>query len=114
MIDKKSLKILKFIKKNSNISLDELNNKFGIYAKDSVAFMQKNEYIINDLKGYLPCTNGQMPIRTNKFRISPKGLAYLQEKRKEAIKFWLPIIIADTLSTAAMGISIYSILLQHR
>lgn len=114
MVDKKSVKILKFIKKNPNIPLDELKKKYGEFANDSLAFLQKNNYIINETKGYAPVHNGSIPVKSNKFRISPKGLAYLQEKRKEAIKYWLPIITADALSATAIGVSIYSIWLQYQ
>ena len=110
MIDKKSFKILKHIKKNVNISLDELKSRYGEWANDHISFLQKNEYILNDIKGYLPCTNGQMPIRKNKFRISPKGLAYLQELKIERRKYWIPIILSNLMAAAALTVSIIALL----
>lgn len=112
MIDKKSYKILKFIKKNSNVSVEDLKKKYGDFSKDNISFLQKNEYVINDIKGYLPATNGQLPIRTNKLRISPKGLAYLQELKVESRKYWFPIILSNLIAIAALIVSIYSIYLQ--
>ena len=84
----------------------------GDFSKDNISFLQKNEYIINDIKGYLPATNGQLPIRTNKLRISPKGLAYLQELKVESRKYWFPIILSNLIAIAALIVSIYSIYLQ--
>ena len=105
MIDKISVKMLKYIKKHANVTLDELKSKFGEYAGDFVLFLQKDKYIINNTAGYLPTANGPLSKTTNQFRISPYGLAYLQETRKERRKYWIPIILSDLMAAAALVIS---------
>ena len=51
MIDRLSVKMLKYIKKHTNVTLDDLKSKFGEYSDDYIRFLQKDNYIINDLNG---------------------------------------------------------------
>lgn len=106
MIDKLSFKILRYIKKNSQISIDDLKQKFEDSTLDSLNFLEKDGYIIRDIIGKFPVANGFVSSKGNKYRISPKGLAYIQEQRIERIKYWVPIIFADLLSIAAIIVSI--------
>lgn len=106
MIDRLSVKMLKYIKKHTNVTLDDLKSKFGEYSDDYIRFLQKDNYIINDLNGYHPVVNGTVPIKTNRFHISPKGIAYLQETRIERRKYWVPIILSNLMAAAALVISI--------
>lgn len=106
MIDKTSVKMLKYIKKHANVSLDEIKTEFGEFTVDFVIFLQNDKYIINEVRKYIPTENGPAPDRTNKFRISPKGLSYLQETRKERRKYWIPIILSNLMAAAALVISI--------
>lgn len=106
MIDKLSLKVLKYIKKNIKISIDDLKQKFGDNISDNLNFLEKDEYIIRDTIGHFRTANGFVPSKGNKYRISPKGSAYIQEQRIERVKYWVPIIFADILSISAIIVSI--------
>ena len=100
MLDTQTLKILKYINKNPNVSLKTLTAKFGENCKDSTKLLQKND----ESAGYHP--TAFVPMYKNIFRILPQGEAYLQSISKERIKYWVPIIIADLLSAAAIVVSI--------
>jgi hypothetical protein len=104
MLDTQTLKILKHINKNPNVSLKTLTAKFGESCKDSTKLLQKNDFISNESAGYHP--TAFVPMYKNIFRILPQGKAYLQSISKERIKYWVPIIIADLLSAAAIVVSI--------
>ena len=106
MIDKTSVKMLKYIKKHANVTLDELSAEFGDYAKDAVDFLRTDKQIIDDVQRCYPTANGAIPIRSGKYRISPKGLAYLRETRAERRRYWIPIILSNLMALAALIISI--------
>ena len=106
MIDKLSLKVLKYIKKNVQIPIYDFKQKFGDNISDNLNFLEKNEYIIRDTIGYFRTANGFVSSKGNEYRISPKGLAYIQEQQIERVKYWIPIIFADILSISAIIVSI--------
>lgn len=104
MLDKNTVKILKFINKNPDVTLEELKEHFGNECNDSVMYLYKNSYIANKSKGYHPLTHSQ--IYANEYRILPHGKSYLQNTPKEAFLKIYPQII----STAALIVSIIALL----
>lgn len=106
MIDKSSYQILKYLKMKDKISIETLKQQFGSNTSDDLMFLEKDGYIIRDTKGYIPTANGFVSSKEKNYRISPKGRAYIQEHKIEKIKYWVPIILADLLSTVAIIVSI--------
>lgn len=106
LIDKLSYKILKYLKGKDKIPIETLKKQFGDYISDSLNFLEKDGYVVRDTIGHFPTANGFVSSKENKYRISPSGLAYIQEQRIERIKYWVPIIFADLLSIAAIIVSI--------
>lgn len=106
MIDKSSYKILKHLKGQDKISIETLKQQFGNTISDDLYFLEKDGYIIRDTIGNIPTANGFVPSKENKYRISPKGRAYIYEQRTEKTKYWVPIFLADLLSIAAIIVAI--------
>lgn len=102
MLDRKSVKVLKFIKDNPNKTTHRINEAFGENMFVYVDGLLKNEYIFRP-ETYSPY-NGTGHINT--FKISSKGIAYLENRPKETLKYWIPIIISTLISIAALIISI--------
>ena len=106
LIDKLSYKILKYLKDNDKVPIEIVEKQFKDNISDSLIFLEKDRYIIRDTIGSFPTANGFVSSKDNKYRISPKGRAYIQEHKIERIKYWVPIILADLLSIAAIIVSI--------
>ena len=109
MIDKLSLKVLKYIKKNDKISINDLKQKFGDNISDNLNFLEKDGYIIRNIIGHFPTANGFVSSKGNEYRMSPKGSAYIQEQRTERIKYWVPIILSNLMAAAALVVSIIAL-----
>ena len=104
MLDKLSLKILRYIKDHPKVSLSDRQSKFSDNCDSNVYYLFKEEYISNELRGHTGITN--TPVYRNIYEILPKGTAYLEELPK--IRFFkiYPLVI----STIAIIISLISML----
>lgn len=99
MLDKFTLKILRHIEKNPNITLDSLKNTFSDSCISSVSYLWKEEYISNKSNGYHAITRTH--IYNNSYTITPKGSSYLEELPKNLFFKIYPLVI----STLALIIS---------
>jgi hypothetical protein len=109
MLSKKSLKLLRYIKKHSNITIAALREKFGKSVDSFVMDLWKNEYIENKKMERTTKVKTDMTLPIGDYTISPKGLAKLESLPREKLKFWLPM----TLSVIALIVSIISVYLQY-
>lgn len=106
MIDKLSYKVLRVLNGKGKVPIENLRQQFGDNISDDLYFLETDRYIIRDTIGGIATANGFVSSKENKYRISPKGKAYIHERRVERIKYWVPIILADLLSIAAIITSI--------
>lgn len=106
MIDKFSLKILRYIKKNADITLEQLKSKFGDHVSDTLTSLEKQGFIINPTIKVFPTSNGFAKNKANKYKISPEGKSHLEERKDTIIRYWIPIFI----SLISIVISIISLI----
>lgn len=108
MLDKFSTKILKFINGNLSVDLKTLNEKFRQDCSESIDFLIEEKFIVFTACGtYIDYSEDEPCYVLNyQYNITPAGLAYLQSLTKERLKYWVPIILADLLSIAALIVSI--------
>lgn len=105
-MNKYCYKILKHIAKPS---VDCSREKFYQMYCPSVAEMSL-EYLIG--KGYIFHTDVAYELPEGKevevdcFGITMEGLSYLQDKKSNDCKFWIPIIISNIMSFGALVVSI--------
>jgi hypothetical protein len=104
MLDKFTLKILRYIKRNPDVTLDNLKTTFSDKCTPSVSHLWKEEYISNKQVGYHAVVNS--PIYNNSYTITPKGLSYLEELPKNSFFKIYPLVI----STLALIISALALL----
>lgn len=102
MIDKKSVKVLKKIKSNENITLEELKKMYGESIISTVKSLENKGLVINPTAGSIPVSNGFAKVKANKYIISPDGRAYLEEQRDIIIRYWIPILISYALSIISL------------
>jgi hypothetical protein len=102
MLDKKSVQVLKYIKNNPNKTANKISAAFGENVSVYINGLLKDEYITRpeiyspyDGTGYI-----------NVYTISSKGIAYLENRPKKALRFWVPMIISYLISIAALIVSI--------
>lgn len=93
MLDKMSLKLLRFLKKQSEpVSKEALIAKFGARVAESIRYLEKAEYIKSG-STFLPHTNSSgsraFYISNGKYEIASLGLAYLQSKPGKDFDRWL-------------------------
>ena len=94
LLDKTSVKVLKEIKRNSNISLNELQNIYGDNVIYILKSLEKKGFIINPTVRCIKVANGFASDKANKYTISPDGRAYLEEQKDKIIRYWIPILIS--------------------
>lgn len=104
MLDKFTLKILRYIKRKPDVTLDNLKKTFSDNCTSSVSYLWKEEYISNKRVGYHTVVNS--PIYNNSYTITPKGLSYLEELPKNSFFKIYPLVI----STLALIISALALL----
>ena len=103
LLDKSTVKILRYIQTHPNISLFDLKESFSDCNKN-ISYLCKEEYISNNIKGYSGVTCSA--IHSNSFSITPKGSAYLENLPKQAFFKIYPLVI----STSALLVSILALL----
>ena len=95
-MDKKSLKILKYLKSNGPATSSDLekliNNKY--IAEATINYLLSNEFIYGT--GKYPFYTGEnfKLIKTEPFILAPKGFSFLENKPKDILRYWTPIIIS--------------------
>lgn len=104
MLDSMSLKILRYIKAHPQANLSELKAKFSDNCEPNVRYLCSEQYINNELKGYLGIISA--PVYKNIYTILPKGTAYLEELPKNRFLKIYPLIV----STIAVVISLIALL----
>jgi hypothetical protein len=104
LLDKLSLKILKYISKHPNIHIKDLQLKFSVNCESNVKYLWKNEFIRNEISGYSGVI--QVATYTNQFVITPKGTSYIEEIPKNRFFKIYPLII----STLALITSLLALL----
>lgn len=102
MLDKKSVQVLKYIKNNPNKTANKISAAFGENVSVYINGLLKDEYIARP-ESYSPLGGTG---HVNVYKISAKGIAYLENRPKETLKYWIPIIISTLISIAALIISI--------
>lgn len=104
MLDKFTLKIIRYIKRHPDVTLDSLKKIFSDSCTSSVSYLWKEEYISNKRVGYHGVAHA--PIYNNSYTITPKGLSYLEELPKNLFFKIYPLVI----STLALIISALALL----
>ncbi len=113
MLDKKSVKLLRYIKKNPNSNLETLKMRYGENVLDNLRYLDKEEYLFNKTNGRIHSLDGRsMPIKTNVYIITPKGIAYLEERHQNNTRYIVPLIISNIMSLAALVVSIINIIVK--
>jgi hypothetical protein len=81
MLDKQSVKILRYLCKNPKSSKEILINAFGEDCVTTIQYLVNEHYIINAKRGFQP--QAHVIVYKDEYSISPKGKSYLQHTPKE-------------------------------
>jgi len=110
MIDNKSLKLLKFLKKQDSPVAEE--NIVSEYSK-SLELLVEEELIDQNTENteVIPFEFGASYKNNYSYNISLKGKAFLEQKFKEGLLKWIPYIVTTLISISAL---INSILARMR
>ena len=106
MIDTLSYKILIELSKHDKTSTDLLYQKFGDAISDTLQALVREGYASACDLQYRHVKDYAFISAAQTYKITPKGLAIICERRQRKIEYWVPIIIADALSLLAVIISI--------
>lgn len=103
MLDNFSVKVLRYIKKHPNVKADDIKNAFSSDCNANIECLCKENYITCKTE-YLSLT--PLPKYDNSYKITPKGISYLEELPKNRFYRIYPLII----STLALLISLIALL----
>ena len=101
-LDKTSKRVLKFIKENPEISVDELNKEFGDSISNSIETLLDEKLIYQPIKS---AVGSGVFAPAPYFSISAKGKTYYQYRKRNAFLKIAPLII----SVISLLLSAYSI-----
>lgn len=79
MLDNFSVKVLRYIKKHPNVKADDIKNAFSSDCNANIECLCKENYITCKTE-YLSLT--PLPKYDNSYKITPKGISYLEELPK--------------------------------
>lgn len=113
LINKKSISVLKTIRAHKTATYESILKAIFISEKNlkkSIQLLRKNGCIksLNNTDVFY-C---RIPYQQEKFEITVKGLAFLEDRELDTKRFWIPIIISGIFSFIAIIISIISLCLS--
>lgn len=113
-MDKFSHRVLKYIRKNSPVvSHQEITNKFGSCAKESIAYLEKSGYIRSG-KRVIGVGENMKPVfgSDGNYAITSEGMSYLESTPGAKLDKWVTRVVAIIGAMTGIGALVLELVLH--
>jgi hypothetical protein len=95
MIDKKSVKLLKYLYENGNTPFSDLKQLYGDNFENDIHYLEEVvKYVKRPSAGSTVIDRKIINVKSKSIDITPGGRAYLESIPRNRLHFWIPVSIS--------------------